>query len=348
MVTSKYIVYPEPRKVEVWEEEISAPGPGEVLCRADKSLISIGTELHCLNGKFDEGTNWYDWVKYPFRPGYSMVGTVIEVGEAVDHIKIGDRLASYNFHQQYYKIKLFDIEKRFDIPDGIGPYVLPDDISSEEGTWRSLACTTQNAVRRANFEFGEAVGVVGLGILGQLCVQYLATAGAKYIVAIDASAERLALAKKSGATHTLEMLVQDAKDPVRRITEGWMLDVVLDVTGVPAALAPSIQLLRRLGRLVLLGDTPTPTEQRLGPGVVSNSVSILGIHGYTIAEQRTAFTPWTTREMSDVFFTYLQRGSMNVKDLVTHRYSPDDAPSVYLELLNDRTKALGVMLDWVD
>ena len=346
MVKSKYIVYPEPRQVEVWEEEIDAPGPGEILCQAEKSLVSIGTELNCLNGIFDEGTNWNDWVKYPFRPGYSMVGKVVEVGEGVEDVKVGDRLASYDFHQQYYKIKLFDVAKRFDIPDGIGPYVLPDGISSEEGTWRSLACTAQNAVRRAKFEFGEAVGVVGLGILGQLSVQYLATAGAKHVIAIDTSAVRLELAKKAGATHTLQMYAQDAMEEVNKITDGWMLDVVLDITGVPSALAPSIQLLRRLGRLVLLGDTPTPTEQRLGPGVVSNSVSILGIHGYTIAEQRTAFTPWTTREMSSIFFNYLQRGLMNVENLVTNRYSPDDAPTVYLGLLEDRANALGVILDW--
>jgi len=346
MPKSKYIVFPQACQVDVWEEEVSAPGPGEVLCRAEKSLISIGTELHCLKGIFEPGTNWYDWVKYPFRPGYSMVGRVLEVGSGIQHIRAGDRLASYDLHQQYYKIRLLDVAKRFDIPEGIGPYVLPQDVSSEDGTWRSLACTAQNALRRANYQFGEAVGVVGLGILGQLTVAYLAAAGAKTIIAIDTAETRLELAKRHGATHTLQMDVRAAVQPVRDITGGWMLDVVLDVTGVPAALAPSIQLLRRLGRLVLLGDTPTPGEQRLGPGVVSNSISILGIHGYAIAEQRTPFTPWTTEEMSHVFFTYLRRGAMKVSDLVTHRCSPADAPEAYLKLLEDRRDALGVILDW--
>jgi 2-desacetyl-2-hydroxyethyl bacteriochlorophyllide A dehydrogenase len=346
MVKSKYVVFPDAKQVDVWEEEISDPGPGEVLCQAEKSLISIGTELSCLNGVFDEGTNWHDWVKYPFRPGYSMVGKVIAVGEGVEGIKEGDRLAGYDPHQQYYKVTLFDVEKRYDIPEGIKPYSLPDHVSIEDGTWRSLACTTQNGIRRANFEFGESVGVVGLGILGQLTVQYLAAAGAKNIVAIDSAKSRLDLAQKLGATHTLHMKVQDAVEPVRDITDGWMLDVVLDITGVPAALAPATQLLRRLGRLVLLGDTPTPTKQLLGPGIVSNSVSILGIHGYTIAEQRTAFTPWTTREMSSIFFNYLQREMMNVTELVTHRISPMEAPDTFMRLLDDRSWATGIILDW--
>jgi 2-desacetyl-2-hydroxyethyl bacteriochlorophyllide A dehydrogenase len=343
---SKYVVFPKAQDVAVWEEEIGTPEEGEILCKAEKSLISIGTELHCLNGVFDPGTNWFDWVKYPFRPGYSMVGRVIAVGKGVQEIKEGDRVANYGVHQQYYRAQLHEVEKRYDIPEGIGPYVVPDGISSEDGTWRSLGCTCQSAVRRAQFEFGESVGVVGLGILGQLVTQYLAAAGARKIIAIDPMQSRLDLARKGGATHTLQIDVKDAVDTIRDITDGWMLDVVFDVTGHPATLAPSIQLLRKLGRLVLLGDTPTPTKQYLGPGVVFNSVAILGIHGYMVPERATPFTPWTVERMSDVFFDYLAAGEMNVGALVTHRYSPLQAPEVYLGLLKKRSTDVGVILDW--
>jgi threonine dehydrogenase-like Zn-dependent dehydrogenase len=149
-----------------------------------------------------------------------------------------------------------------------------------------------------------------------------------------------------GATHALKLDVNDAVEPVREITRDWMLDVVFDVTGHPATLAPSIQLVRRLGRLVLLGDTPTPSMQHLGPGVVFKSIAILGIHGYAVPERTTEFTPWTVEEMSSVFFDYLARGRMNVADLVTHRYSALEAPQVYRDLLKDRSSAVGVILDW--
>lgn len=342
---SKYIVYPEREQVAVWEEEITPPGEGEILCKAEKSLISIGTELNCLRGVAEPGTNWYDWIKFPFRPGYSMVGRVLEVGSGVTGVKAGDRIANYGFHQQYYKVQL-DAEKRFDIPAGIGVYVLPDEITSEQGTWRSLAVTTQNALRRCTFQFGETAGVVGLGMLGQLVVQYLAAAGARKIIVIDTSESRLELAKLLGATHTLNMPVQDAAAAVGDITNGWMLDVAFDVTGHPTVLAPTVALVRRMGRLVLLGDTPTPGQQVLGPGVVFKSIAIMGIHGYAIPDRTTEFTPWTVEEMSHVFFNYLTRGKMNVDDLVTLRTSPLDAPEIYLRLLKDRSQALGVIFDW--
>ena len=343
---SKYIVFPEARRVDVWEEEIADPEPDEILCAADKSLISIGTELHCLNGVFEPGTNWYDWVKYPFRPGYSMVGRVVAVGEDVGGIEVGDRVASYGLHQQYYKVKLTGVKKRYDIPEGIGIYILPDAVSSEDGTWRSLAVTTQNALRRADFRFGEVTAVVGLGILGQLVTQYLSAAGARIIIAIDTANHRLELARDHGATHTLQVPVQKAEEAVREITDGWMLDIAFDVTGNPAVLAPCTQLVRRLGRLQLLGDTPTPGQQHLGPAVLFKSIAILGLHGYAIPEKTTEFTPWTVESMSRVFFDYLVRGEMDVSSLVTHRYSPEQAPEVYLGLLADRSSEVGVIFDW--
>lgn len=336
---SKYIVFPDKEQVAVWEEEISPPGQGEVLCRAEKSLISIGTELNCLRGIADPGTNWHDWLKFPFRPGYSMVGHVIEVGPGVKQMKVGDRIASYNVHQQYYQV-------RVEAPVGSHIYVLPDHITSEQGTWRSLAVTTQNAVRRCTFQFGETAAVVGLGILGQLVVQYLAAAGARRIIVIDTVDSRLELAKRNGATHTLKMPVQDAGKVVEEITGGWLADVVFDVTGHPAVLAAAVTLVRRLGRLVLLGDTPTPGQQMLGPGVVSRSIAILGTHGHVVPDKKTEFAPWTIEEMSHVFFDYLSRGQMDVDNLVTRHASPLDAPDIYSGLAKDRSQALGIIFDW--
>lgn len=342
---SKYIVFPEREQVALWEEDINPPGATEVLCKAEKSLISIGTELNCLRGIADPGTNWHDWLKFPFRPGYSMVGRVVAVGAGVSDVKPGDRIATYNVHQQYYNVQM-DVKKRPDMPEGIDTYVLPDHITSEQGVWRSLAVTTQNALRRCNLQFGETVGVVGLGMLGQLVVQYLSAAGARRIIVIDTVDSRLELARRHGATHILKLPVQDAAQAVKDITGGWMLDVAFDVTGHPAVLAPTVALVRRFGRLVLLGDTPTPGQQTLGPGVVFKSIAIMGIHGYAVPDKRTEFTPWTVEEMSHIFFDYLSQGKMNVDDLVTQRVSPLAAPHLYADLLKDRSQALGIVFDW--
>jgi 2-desacetyl-2-hydroxyethyl bacteriochlorophyllide A dehydrogenase len=331
---SHYVVYPEPGKVDVWEEDVSPPGRGEVLCAAESSLISIGTETYCLRGVFDTGTNWEAWVQYPFRPGYSMAARVVAVGKDVAHLREGDRVGLWGPHQQITKVGAEEV------------YPLPDEISFEDGTWLALACTTQVGVRRAELQLGETVGVVGLGMLGQLVVQYLLLSGARKIIAVDPVQGRLEVAKAHGATHTLALDVREARQEIEKITAGGMLDVVFDVTGHPAALAPCIQLLRKLGRVILLGDTPTPTQQRLGPGVVSDSIAILGIHATMTPAQASEFYPWTRREIIELFLDYLLQGRMKVSDLITSRHSPASAPEVYTSLLQDRSAEIGVLFDW--
>jgi threonine dehydrogenase-like Zn-dependent dehydrogenase len=305
-----------------------------VLCAASKSLISIGTELFCLRGIADPGSNWERIIQYPFRTGYNMAARVMEVGQGVAGLKPGDRVASWNRHQQYFKARPEELQ------------LIPDGVSDEDAAWIAIAITTQLGVRRAAHALGESVAVVGMGMLGQLVVQYLALSGARKIIAIDLVQSRLALAKAHGATHLLALDVGDARSVIEEITAGRMLDVIYDVTGHFAVLASCIPLARRLGRVILLGDSPTPTQQHLAPGVVSNSLAILGMHGTMSPAEATDFTPWSRREITSLFFDYVLQGRMRVSDLITHRHSPVDAPEVYAWLVRDRSSAIGVLFDW--
>ena len=74
------ILFTAPGKVELVEEEVPQLEENWVLCRTERSLISIGTETRCLEGKFEEGSHWAAWVKYPFHPGYDNTAVVLEVG----------------------------------------------------------------------------------------------------------------------------------------------------------------------------------------------------------------------------------------------------------------------------
>lgn len=328
------IVFSEANTVSIREEPVAEPQAGQVLCAARASLISTGTELSCLRGVFDPGTNWSEWVQYPFHPGYSMAAQVLAVGPDVTDLAPDDRVAARANHRQFF------------ITTPQQCYRLPDAISDDDATWMFLAVTTQLGVRRAALQLGESVGVVGMGQLGQLVVQYLHVSGAWRVVAIDTVQSRLDLAKAHGATHTLALDVRDARAAVSELSDGRMLDAVIDVTGHPAVLAPATQLVRQLGRVVLLGDSPTPSQQQLGPRVVVDSIAILGMHGTRHPEEASIFSPWSGKEMTALFFDYLQQGRMRVADLITQRCSPREAPRVYADLVRDRSGALGVLFDW--
>ncbi len=328
------IVFSASMEVTLQERTVDPPGAGEILCQAELSLISIGTEMLSLAGVADPGTNWSDFLRFPFTPGYSMVGRVIALGDGVNGVREGDRITARAGHRQFFKTTLQHL------------CPIPEAVSDEDATWATLAQVAQLGVRRAELRLGERAGIVGMGILGQLVAQYLHLSGARQIVAIDPAEARLELAKAHGATDVLPLGADAAYDPIRTLTGGAMLDVIFDITGNPHVLAPASRLVRQLGRVILLGDTTTPSQQHLGSRIVADSVAILGIHGSMFPAQASTFNPWTMQEMTALFFDYLAQGRMRVADMVTHRVSPREAPEVYLDLLKDRSSALGTVFDW--
>jgi len=122
-------------------------------------------------------------------------------------------------------------------------------------------------------------------------------------------------------------------------TDGMMVDVVFDVTGSAKVLASAVQMARQLGRVVLVGDTPTPSRQMLGPGVVSESIAILGVHGSLF---KTSLRP----EITDLFFRFVERGNMRVAPMVAERHSPADAAAVYARLGSGDMAPGAVCFDW--
>ncbi|WP_158289444.1 zinc-binding dehydrogenase [Paenibacillus flagellatus] len=323
------IVFAEKERVEVRKEAIDpALGPTELLCAAVCSLISTGTELQCLKGVFDPDTNWSGWVKYPFHPGYSMVAEVLDTGPAVAGVRKGDRVFVEYPHAQYFKT------------EAKHAYVLPAEIGNEQGVFYNLAKTTQLGARRAELRLGETVGVIGLGLLGQLVARYAYLSGVKTLFAIDPAESRLALVPDRPGIRRLAVDAGSAREDIREHTGGGMLDVVFDVTGHPAVLAQATRLVKPFGRVVLLGDTATPSKQEMGRNVVSHSVSILGIHA--LAE----FKGWTHAEMAGLFASYVVQGRMEVASLITHRLSPLAAADAYGMLARDRGSAMGVLFDW--
>jgi threonine dehydrogenase-like Zn-dependent dehydrogenase len=335
--TFRSIVFPQRRLVEVADlptATVGDPGPGQLRCRAQTSLVSTGTESFCLDGEFDDGTFWQEWVQYPFHPGYSMAAVVEAVGPGVPGIAVGDRVATSTPH-----VELF-------LADAAEAVLVPPDVSDEQACWASLACTTQLGVRRAELVLGETAVVVGLGTLGQLVVQYLRLSGARRIIGVDPVPARLELAEAGGATDLLQCDARAAIARVHELTGGELADVAFDITGHAAVLAPTTSLVRPMGRVILLGDSPTPSHQRLGPRMVAGSVSLIGVHASSAPLLASGRDPWTLPAMTTLFFDYLRSGRMDVDRLRTHTFSPRAAEQVYQALQRDRSPYLGVFLDW--
>lgn len=330
---SRYVEFTRAGVVAVLEEDVGEPAHDEVRVRATLSMVSPGTELTCLRGEFDPGTNWAEWVRYPFRPGYSLVGVVDAVGAGVTRVAPGDRVSTYASHQAVAVVPAREVWR------------IPDEISDEQAVWAPIAVIAAAGTVRAGLTMGETVGVVGLGPVGQLVVQYVSLHGASRVVAVDSERSRLDLAVAHGATDLVQATADDARIAVGELTGDRLLDVVFDVTGNPAVLASAVQLVRPLGRVVLLGDTSRPSAQALGPGVVSNSLTILGAHGDLVALDPLPGMP-SRDDVTRLFFRRLATGTFTVARLPVARMSPLQAPDHYRHLAEGKAPPATVCFDW--
>ena len=337
------IVFTGPKQAELIQEELPELQDNKILCRTEYTLISIGTESHCYNGIFDEGSHWAGWVKYPFHPGYSNVATVVEVGSAVSKFKPGDRVASPWHHRQYFLASEGDLQ------------MIPDEVDSIDASWINLAGVAQRCVRKCNVQMGDVVAVIGQGPVGQLTTQFVRSCGALEIIAIDPVAARAEGAKLSGADYVLSCTAADALDEVVKITEGRLADIVIDTTGHPKVLAQACALVRTNGKVGLVGDTVTPSQQVVGEGLISKSINILGCGGGAHVPEDTAYAQTIAAGVHNkalidwnhaLTMKYLQKKRLNFKHLVSHRFSPKDAPAVYAALQTDRASYQGVVFDW--
>src|SRR5439155_14218559 len=80
---------------------------------------------------------------------------------------------------------------------------VPESVTDEEATFWTLGCTVMNGVRLSEIRLGEAVVVLGAGLLGQLATAMAALSGAWPLIVLDLAQRRLDLARARGATHTI-------------------------------------------------------------------------------------------------------------------------------------------------
>jgi len=331
---SSAIVFREQGAVDTLQEEVGPPLPGALLIQTEKTLISAGTELTALDRRFEDGTGWDNWVKYPFRPGYSNVGKVVAIGPDVAGFAPGDRVFTRAVHAQYVT---FPAE---------GAVKVPADVDTESAIWAGIGKIVQNGVRRAQHKLGDAVVVVGLGMLGQLAVQYARLTGPRELIAIDTVEKRRDWAAAHGATHPLPGPAAECLETVRALTNGALADVVYDVTGNAATLAQVLPLARPLGTVVLLGDTGYPSTQCLSQYLVTGGLTLAGAHDSNPAPTATVHTPWSHTSMTELFLHYLARGQMEVRSMITHRFPYTQAANAYALLRDNRAESMGVILEW--
>lgn len=335
MSSNREIVFTKHCEVDVADCEMPVLQKNEVLIKTGISLISTGTELTILGGKdIPAGSAWDQFGKMPFKPGYNNIGVVVDVADGADKHWMGKRVATYGSHAKYISS---NVENLREVPPGI---------KDEHAVFFTIAEISMNGVRRGNIKWGEIIVIYGLGLLGQLAARFCRMCGAKTVIAVDVSDYRLGLLPCD--THIIPVNSEkvDVAGLVKDISGGHMADVVYEVTGVASIIPDEFKVLRSQGRFVVLSSPRGKTLFDFHDLCNAPSYTIIGAHNFSHPKFETPENPWTMKRDSEFFFHMISDGDIDIEPLISHKVHYSNAASMYNELLRDRAKAMGVLLEW--
>ena len=234
--TMQAAVLTAPQKVEVQEVAIPAPQPGQV------RLHLQGCGLCASNIPVWEGRDWFTYPVEAGNPGHEGWGIVDAVGEGVNNVQIGDRVAalSYNSYAQY------------DIADADKVVKLPQALADKPFPGEPLGCA-MNIFRRSRVEAGQTVAILGVGFLGALLIQLAKHAGAR-VIAISKREFSLEVARDCGADEVVPMDDHyKIIEKVKELTNGNFCERVIECTGKEWPLNLAGELTAERGMLIIAG-----------------------------------------------------------------------------------------------
>lgn len=313
-------------RVEVESFVPRAPGPGEVLIRTEVTLISAGTELGLLDQPRSED----------FCPGYSNVGRIVALGPGVTGVRKGDRVLSLGPHASHVTAPVR--------PETLA--AVPEGLSSEEAAFGVLASVAAHGVRKARPELGEHVLLTGLGLVGQLALQYAALTGCETLTAADLSASRLARACEITNCRTVQPPVESIATAMERVTGGAGFDCSIEASGYPAVLPEIFDCMRLGGRVVLLGSIWHRKVELDLMGFHEKELVLLSAHQPKCPTVWTPGFPWTQGYNRAQSLRMMLDGRLKVRPLITHILPFSEAARAYHLLRADPDHALGVLLDF--
>jgi L-iditol 2-dehydrogenase len=245
----------------------------------------------------------------------------------IGHHSACDTLRTTNFEPggfaEYIRVPKINVDR--------GTFVLPDEISYEEGTFiEPLACCFRG-LRLSNFKAGQRVLVIGSGISGLLHIQLAKALGAGKIIATDISEYRLNAAKKFGADKIINAK-EDVPKKLKEINKGMTADLVIICTAAETAIQQGLQSVDRGGTVLFFAPT-NPDVKTTIPlwDIWRNEITL------TTSYAASGLDITATMEL-------MANKRINLKEMITHRLSLAEAGKGF-KLVADAKESIKVIIE---
>jgi len=331
----------EPNKpLKISEIDTPTPTGKQVLVKV-KAVGVCHSDLHLWEGGYDTGDGFMKvtdrGVKFPVIPGHEVVGTIAEIGDSVEGVKVGDDVLVYpwigcgncptcekgdtNLCEAPQSLGVFQ-------DGGYAEYLLIPDYKflakisgiDLEGA-ASLACsglTAYTAVKKAISNSPENILIVGAGGLGLMGVQIAKALSSAKIICADLTDEKLQKAKEMGADHIVNTKDSMASKNIMSICSEKGVDSIIDFVNAPSTVKLDLSIIRKRGNIVLVG---------LFGGAVDLPLVSIPLKAITIQGAYTG----NYNDMIELL-DLAKRGV--IKPIVSKRYSLDEVNTALEDLKN--------------
>jgi predicted dehydrogenase/threonine dehydrogenase-like Zn-dependent dehydrogenase len=360
--------------MQVLEVPPPALGSGMVLVRNHYSLISAGTEASTVKaarkGYLGKAKERPEQVKQvlgvlktqgvvqtyravmkkldAFSPlGYSCAGQVIEVAEGVSDFQNGDFVACGGLTASHGEIVA--------VPVNLCVKLHPE-TDMQQAAFNSLGAIALQGIRQAELQLGETCAVIGLGLLGQLTCVLLRAAGIR-VVGIDLDPNVVDLAKEKAADLAFLRSEAGLESRIIDFTGGVGCDAVI-ITAASDSSDPinfAGALARKRARIVVVGAVPTGFDREphyykkelqvrmacsYGPGRYDPEYEEKG------RDYPVGYVRWTERRNMQAFQDFIKTGKIDIRYLITHTFSLNDAPKAYDMMMERQEPYIGLLVEY--
>lgn len=336
------IVLTKPYEMSVVECEAPMPAENEVRI-AVKRIGICGSDPTIYRGL-------HPYVSYPLVPGHEISGVIDMVGAGVDESRIGERVTviphlvckecdmckthTYNFCESLRctgaeadgaMCDYFCISSEMAV-------AIPKEMSIDDAALVEPACVAYHGAKRASLTPNDTVLVVGAGPIGVFCMQSCFALGAKNVYIADMDAERLEIARKLGASGTIDVSKEDLKTGLERLN-AEKITVYYDCVGEKGVVLNNILTIAHRGsRIVVVGVLQNQYVIEKLPDFVQHELALFGT---------TMYVPTDYVEMIDL----MSKGKIRTEGMISHRFGLSDVPYV-LDMIDKRKeKTFKVLID---
>ena len=331
MTTMKACVFHGPGKLTIEELPIPTPGPGQVLLKTGAASLCF-SDIRVYKGEKS--------AQPEMTLGHEVAGTVVAVGDDVVTPSVGDRVTAcpiVSCGQCYYcqMGKQNRCQQRatlgYDHHGGLAEYVLMPAtlvgvghlLRVPESLPFDVACQTEPfacalySLETCQVGAGSSVAIIGSGPMGLTHLLLAKSLGAARILVVDKMEERLAVARRMGATQAVNPDDEDIAQVALEMTDGLGFDAVIVSVGNVQAIESAMPLARKQGWINIFGGSPPESFLRMDPNLVHYSeLFVTGTQNAPVEHYRRALELLTTVPEE-------------VRGMVTHRFGISDAINAF-------------------